>query len=201
MYNEFNEKCSTTDRKETYYPSIMINDHLYELNITDVPTISYFPVNSYYEWSDFRYYGLRSATAYILVFDLSNLDSFQFVRNMREQMINSRDMKRVPLVIVGNKSDLVDEVSTTGPSSSLAPPGSDAAQRKRRDFATLVKKHWKCTYVECSARENYGIVSVFKQLLDVIDSLESRPTDNKEVYAPMMDNIQEAFDGNKCVIT
>lgn len=42
-----------------------------------MPTIPYFPVSSHLEWTDFRYYGLRSATAYVLVFDLSNQDTFQ----------------------------------------------------------------------------------------------------------------------------
>lgn len=50
---------------------------MYELKITDLPTIPYFPVSSHLEWTDFRYYGLRSATAYVLVFDLSNQDTFQ----------------------------------------------------------------------------------------------------------------------------
>jgi len=54
----------------------MLADRLYELKITDLPTIPYFPVNSHLEWTDFRYYGLRSATAYVLVFDLSNQDTF-----------------------------------------------------------------------------------------------------------------------------
>lgn len=157
-------------------------------------------MNTYCEWADFRFYGLRNATAYILVFDLSNVDSFQYVRTMREQMMESRDMKRVPLLIVGNKQDLVsgDPSGSAGP-PALLPPGADAAQRKRRDIVNLVRKHWKCAYVECSARHNWGVVAVFKELMDVIDSTDSRRGE-KEIYTPMIDNIHEAFDGNKCTI-
>lgn len=200
MYNEFSEKYVPTERKQTYYPTIIINDHLFEVKISDIPVISYFPVNTYCEWADFRFYGLRNATAYIMVFDLANVDSFQFVRTVREQMMESRDMKRVPLLIVGNKQDLVGEVPTGG-SPALLPPGADANMRKRRDIVNLVRKHWKCTYVECSARHNWGVVAVFKELMDVIDSVDPQRTGQKEIYNPMIDNINEALDGNKCIIS
>ncbi|GIY91088.1 hypothetical protein CEXT_270221 [Caerostris extrusa] len=37
--------------------------------------------------------------------------------------------------------------------------------REVRDVPALVKKHWKCSYVECSARHNYHVVSLFKELV------------------------------------
>lgn len=52
-----------------------------------------------------RYYGLRSATAYILVFDVNLPETFQYVKNMREQILQSR-AKEVPILVVGNKHDL-----------------------------------------------------------------------------------------------
>lgn len=58
----------------------------------------------------FRYYGLRSATAYILVFDVNLPETFQYVKNMREQILQSR-AKEVPILVVGNKHDLGELVS------------------------------------------------------------------------------------------
>lgn len=103
VWNEFSDCYVPTTRKQTYFPTVIINDHLYEINLSDVPVISYFPGNSFYEWSDFRFYGLRSATAYVLVYDLSNAETFQYIRTLREQMAESRDMRNVPLLVVGNK--------------------------------------------------------------------------------------------------
>lgn len=77
VWSEFSEEYTPTERRETFYPSVVLADRLYELKITDLPAIPYFPVSSHLEWTDFRYYGLRSATAYVLVFDLSNQDTFQ----------------------------------------------------------------------------------------------------------------------------
>lgn len=77
VWSEFSEEYKPTERRETFYPSVVLADRLYELKITDLPMIPYFPISSHLEWTDFRYYGLRSANAYVLVFDLSNQDTFQ----------------------------------------------------------------------------------------------------------------------------
>lgn len=222
VWNDFADEYSPTDRKHTFYPSVIINDHLYEVKISDIPVIPYFPVNSYYEWTDFRFYGLRNATAYILVFDLSNIDTFQYIKMIREQIYESRDMRNVPLLVVGNKQDLIcnSNVNTVGSSSSgstgglqqLALPstsgtstllyGHSAEHRdKRRDIVNLVKKHWKCGYVECSAKYNWRVVAVFKELMKTIDAMESVQTcKDRDASTPMMDNIHEALEGNRCVI-
>lgn len=56
----------------------------------------------------------------------------------------------VPILVVGNKRDL---------------------QRQRfmprRAVSVLVKKTWKCGYVECSAKYNWHVVLLFKELLGI----------------------------------
>ncbi|XP_017785119.1 PREDICTED: ras-like protein family member 10B [Nicrophorus vespilloides] len=188
VWNEFCEDYEATDRKHTYYPSVITNERLYEIKISDLPVIPYFPVNSYYEWTDYRFYGLRSATAYILVFDLSNLETFQYVKTLREQICESRNMSNVPVLVVGNKQDLITE-EPAGSSKTLG-----AAEEKRRDIVNLVKKHWKCGYVECSAKYNWKVIAAFKELINMIDSIEVRD------QSPILDNLQDALDRNKCVI-
>lgn len=167
---------------------MITNERLYEIKITDLPVIPYFPVNSYYEWTDYRFYGLRSATAYILVFDLSNIETFQYVKTLREQICESRNVTGVPMLVVGNKQDLVAVEGEGGAG------GGKGGDDRRRDIANLVKKHWKCGYVECSAKYNWKVVAVFRELINMVDSVEVRD------QSPMLDNIQEALDRNKCVV-
>lgn len=149
-------------------------------------------MNSYYEWTDYRFYGLRSATAYVLVFDLSNIETFQYVRTLREQICESRNTSNVPLLVVGNKEDLVatEEYTTSGGKPAISGGNED----RRRDIVNLVKKHWKCGYIECSAKYNWKVVAVFRELINMIDNVEIRD------QSPMMDNIQDALDRNKCTI-
>lgn len=170
VWNEFSDEYVPTDRKHTYYPSVIINDQMYEMKISDIPVIPYFPVNSYYEWTDFRFYGLRSATAYVLVFDLCNVDSFQYIRNLRDQMTESRDMRHVPLLVVGNKQDLLqphtEVMGTAGVTGA-----SDVELRP--DIAALVRSHWRCGYAECSARRRWQVLAVFQQLMRAVQHMEA----------------------------
>lgn len=191
VWNDFCEDYVPTDRKHTYYPSVITNDRLYEIKISDLPVIPYFPVNSYYEWTDYRFYGLRSAHAYILVFDLSNIETFQYVKTLREQISESRNMQNVPLLVVGNKEDLIAPPEDAAVGKNAITSG---LEEKRRDIINLVKKHWKCGYIECSAKFNWKVVAVFKELITMIDNCEIRD------QSPMLDNIQEALDRNKCSI-
>lgn len=204
MWNEFDDKYVSTDKKHTYYPSVIINDRLYELKISDIPVIPYFPVNAYYEWTDYRFYGLRSATAYVLVFDLSNVDTFQYVRTLREQMIESRDMSDVPLIIVGNKQDLIqvqDRSSgeTSPTKNGVARTWSDTNRRKREDIVSLVTKHWKCNYIECSAKYNWKVMQLFKEVMEMIDSSYTIQQQHDH-FATVIDNISDENDKNKCNI-
>lgn len=214
MWNSFSDDYVATDSKHTYYPSVMINDHLYELKILDIPVIPYFPVNSYYEWSDYRFFGLRSANAYILVFDLSNLDTFEYIKTIHGQIAESTDTRNVPLLVVGNKQDLLLTPSVSGGNGSgnnsrmqmeiMAGPSDDGTGERRRNIMTVVKKHWKCRYVECSARHKWQVIAVFKELMTCIDAIECSDSTGrvmyKEVCSPVIDNIHETVYRNKCVI-
>lgn len=161
VWCEFSEEYRPTEKRETFYPSVVLADRLYELKITDLPTIPFFPVSSDLEWTDFRYYGLRSATAYVLVFDLSNQETFQYIKQLREQIYEARDMRGVPLLVVGNKQD---ELSSSAASGTMY-----------RDNVNRVRKDWKCGYIECSARFNYRVVQVFRELMKSIQAVEGRP--------------------------
>ncbi|KAH8041877.1 hypothetical protein HPB51_019258 [Rhipicephalus microplus] len=150
VWSEFSETYVPTESRRTYHPSVVVNGRLYDLQVTDLPVVPYFPANSFYEWSDFRYCGLRSASAYVLVFDLNAPETFQYVKNMREQIVESRNMQGVPVFVVGNKHDLGEP-------------------REHREVAGLVKKHWRCGYVECSAKYNWHVGLLFREIVRALD--------------------------------
>ncbi|XP_052751966.1 ras-like protein family member 10B isoform X1 [Galleria mellonella] len=205
VWSDFSEEYVPTDRKHTFYPSVIINEHLYEVKITDVPVIPYFPINSYYEWAHYRFYGLRNATAYILVFDLSNVETFQYIRTLREQMVESRDMRNVPVLVVGNKQDLLCSNTPSAASGlqqlAIAESACGDSREKRRNIVNLVRKHWKCGYVECSAKYNWRVIAVFKELMEMIDALEW--SGGGRTSEPMPDSSAGGGAGsheNRCVV-
>jgi len=105
----FQSSYYPTAKKETYYPSVIHHDRKYNLKVVDIPDIPFLQVSSYYNPSDMKAYGLRDANAYILVFDLLSPDSFDYIAGMFSQINESRDLGKVPVVVVGNKTDKVND--------------------------------------------------------------------------------------------
>uniref|UniRef100_H3DEJ3 RAS-like, family 10, member A n=1 Tax=Tetraodon nigroviridis TaxID=99883 RepID=H3DEJ3_TETNG len=152
IYNDFSEVYTPTRTRYVHRPSVILNGNMYELKILDVPPISSFPSSSSQEWLDLRCRGVRNANAYILVYDICCVESFEYVKMIRQQIVEHREgsSHEVPILVVGNKRDL---------------------QRQRfmprRAVSVLVKKTWKCGYVECSAKFNWHVVLLFKELLGI----------------------------------
>uniref|UniRef100_A0A1I8JLD8 CASPASE_P10 domain-containing protein n=1 Tax=Macrostomum lignano TaxID=282301 RepID=A0A1I8JLD8_9PLAT len=137
--------------------------------LVDCPPLRYFPANSLQEFSDFRGYGLRSASGYAL---------------------NSTGNRHTELgdgagndVIGGREKDFAEALT-----------GKDKASKEaRREAGNLVRKQWKCLYVECSAKYNWHVSAAFRELLKAIDHKDFG-------HKPTSARVQEAFRRNQCSV-
>lgn len=100
-----------------------------------------------------------------------NLYCFVFFSPCREG-----SSSEVPILVVGNKRDL---------------------QRQRfmprRAVSVLVKKTWKCGYVECSAKFNWHVILLFKELLGIAVARGMRQNHTSI-------RLQGALQRNRCTI-
>ncbi|OCU01629.1 ras-like protein family member 10B [Xenopus laevis] len=144
---EFPEEYTPTEHRELHQASTVLSGRLYELHILDVPHMHRYPGTAGQEWMDPRFRGLRNSRAFILVFDICSPESFHYVKVLRQQILDSTS-KSPLIVVVGNKRDQQKH--------RFAP---------RQVLSVLVKKSWKCGYLECSARSNWHILLLFKELL------------------------------------
>ncbi|KAM4709776.1 ras-like protein family member 10A isoform 2-T2 [Discoglossus pictus] len=145
--HEFQEEYTPTEHRELHRASAVLSGRMYELLILDLPNLSRYPGTAGQEWLDPRFRGLRNSRVFILVFDICSPESFHHVKQLRQQILDSTS-KSPLIVVVGNKRD----------------------QQKHRFvprnvLSLLVKKSWKCGYLECSARSNWHILLLFKELL------------------------------------
>nr|XP_036871310.1 ras-like protein family member 10B isoform X1 [Manis javanica] len=178
LYNEFSEVCVPTTARRLYLPAVVMNGHVHDLQILDFPPISAFPVNTLQEWADACCRGLRSVHAYILVYDICCFDSFEYVKTIRQQILETRVIgtSETPIIIVGNKRDLQR--------GRVIP---------RWNVSHLVRKTWKCGYVECSAKYNWHILLLFSELLKSVGCVRC-----KHVHAAL--RFQGALRRNRCAI-
>ena len=90
---------------------------------------------------------MKSGQGFLLVFSITSLSSLNELYELREQIVRIKDDDRVPLVIVGNKSDLEDQRAIT----------------RARAFA-LSESWGHAPYYETSARRRANVDEAFQDL-------------------------------------
>ena len=90
---------------------------------------------------------MKSGQGFLLVFSITSSSSLRELADLREQLVRIKDDDRVPMVLVGNKSDLED----------------DRVVSRSRAYA--VSSSWgNKPYYETSARRRTNVDEVFKDL-------------------------------------
>jgi Ras-related protein Rap-1B len=90
---------------------------------------------------------MKQGQGFLLVFSITSASSLNELSELREQIIRIKDDEKVPLVIVGNKSDLED----------------DRAVPRARAFG-LSQSWGNAPYYETSARRRANVNEVFIDL-------------------------------------
>ncbi|BFZ02737.1 hypothetical protein BsWGS_05776 [Bradybaena similaris] len=96
-----------------------------------------------------RKLAIDNGDAFVLVYSVDSESSFQEISSLRQQILDEREDKDVPIVIVANKTDI-------GVSNRAILP--ETAE-------SLVCMDWGNGYVEASAKDNVNIVGIFKEIL------------------------------------
>ncbi|XP_053862658.1 ras-like protein family member 10A isoform X2 [Malaclemys terrapin pileata] len=151
LYNDFTDTYSPTGSRDIYRPSVIYNGNMYDMKIMDGNVAGPGSLHSLpQEWLDLTCRGLRNTNAIVLVYDICNPESFEYVKMVQQQILENRTggTNEAPIIVVGNKRDQQKQRFTP-----------------RRTLSVLVKKSWKCGYMECSAKYNWHIVLLFKELL------------------------------------
>eukprot|EP00753_Platysulcus_tardus_P016487 PLAT5765.1.p2 GENE.PLAT5765.1~~PLAT5765.1.p2 ORF type:complete len:188 (+),score=55.36 PLAT5765.1:68-631(+) len=90
---------------------------------------------------------IHDGEGFLVVFSLADRSSFEDIFRTRELIIRAKDSDRIPVVLVGNKCDLVEE------------------RQVSREAAEAVAKRWDCPYMETSAKTKINNVECFHQLV------------------------------------
>ncbi|XP_065082271.1 GTP-binding protein Di-Ras1 [Ochlerotatus camptorhynchus] len=115
-------------------------------------TLDILDTSGSYEFPAMRALSISSADAFILVYDITDSVTFEEVKAIREQIHEIKSTTAVPIVVVGNKTDLADE-------------DDDIRQIPRGTTDSMVTVDWENGFVEVSAKLNRNVSQVFKELL------------------------------------
>ncbi|CAM5097338.1 unnamed protein product [Natator depressus] len=105
-----------------------------------------------YSFPAMRKLSIQNSDAFALVYAVDDTESFESVKSLREEILEVKEDKFPPIVVVGNKAE---------------------ANRERQvlteDALSLVELDWNNRFLEASAKENENVVEVFRELLQQVN--------------------------------
>lgn len=99
------------------------------------------------EYSAMRDQYMRTGQGFLCTFSVTSRSSFDEISSFREQILRVKDSDTVPIVLVGNKCDLMVDRQVT------STEGADLA------------KAFGCPFFECSAKARINVEESFYQLV------------------------------------
>uniref|UniRef100_UPI00398E72B8 rasd family member 4 n=1 Tax=Pristiophorus japonicus TaxID=55135 RepID=UPI00398E72B8 len=101
-----------------------------------------------YSFPAMRKLSIQSSDAFALVYAIDNAESFETVKSLRDEILDIKEDKYTPIVVIGNKTDNLSD-----------------KQVSSEDIMSLVELEWNNRYLESSAKDNANVVEVFRELL------------------------------------
>ncbi|TNN59998.1 GTP-binding protein Rhes [Liparis tanakae] len=111
-------------------------------------TVEILDTSGSYSFPAMRKLSIQNSDAFALVYALDDPESLEAVKSLRDEILEIKEDKNTPIVVVGNKSDRKQE-----------------RQVSNEDVLATVESDWNNSYLEASAKDNVNVVEVFKELL------------------------------------
>ncbi|XP_031730518.1 rasd family member 4 [Anarrhichthys ocellatus] len=111
-------------------------------------TVEILDTSGSYSFPAMRKLSIQNSDAFALVYALDDAESLEAVKSLRDEIMEIKEDKNMPIVVVGNKSDREQE-----------------RQVSNKDVLSTVEQDWNNSYLETSAKDNTNVVEVFKELL------------------------------------
>ncbi|TGZ57542.1 ras homolog enriched in brain [Temnothorax americanus] len=129
--------------ENTFTKSTRVNSQDYELKLVDT--------SGQDEYSIFPTQYSMDIHGYVLVYSITSSKSFEIVQIIYDKLLDITGKLHVPIVLVGNKTDLyVDRMVTTDQGKRLA-------------------NSWNAAFLETSAKQNESVADIFHTLLKEIE--------------------------------
>ena len=99
---------------------------------------------------------------FIFVYSVTAPSTFYGIANMRDQLIRVKDSENVPIILVGNKCDLVDSRAVT------------------TDQGAQLAEQFHCKFLEASACTKQNVNEIFHELVREIRKTQPPKKESKK---------------------
>jgi len=128
--------------EDSYTKQCVIDDDVARLDILDTAGQE--------EFSAMREQYMRSGEGFLLVFSLTERQSFEEVYKFHKQVLRVKDRDEFPMLIVGNKADM------------------DRQRQVSTADCEDIAKQLKTPFIECSAKNRMNVDQAFHELVRLI---------------------------------
>ncbi|KPP71000.1 GTP-binding protein Rhes-like [Scleropages formosus] len=111
-------------------------------------TIEIMDTSGSYSFPAMRKLSIQNSDAFALVYAIDDPESLEAVKSLRDEILEVKEDKFTPIVVVGNKADREGERQVTS-----------------EDVLSTLELDWNNCLLEASAKENDNVVEVFRELL------------------------------------
>ncbi|XP_061688283.1 ras-related protein O-RAL-like [Syngnathoides biaculeatus] len=138
MYDEFVEDYEPT-KADSYRKKVVLDGEDVQIDILDTAGQE--------DYAAIRDNYFRSGEGFLLVFSITEQESFAATSEFREQILRVKEEDAIPMLLVGNKSDLEER------------------RKVSVDEAAAKVNEWGVQYVETSAKTRANVDKVFFDLM------------------------------------
>ncbi|XP_064423484.1 rasd family member 4 [Latimeria chalumnae] len=141
------------DTFETKYKRTVDELHSKEYDLGEMKIkVEIMDTSGSYSFPAMRKLSIKSSDAFALVYAIDEAESFETVKRLRDEILEIKEDKYTPVVVVGNKTDK-----------------EEGRQVSTEDVLSTVELDWNNRFLEASAKENENVVEVFRELLQQIN--------------------------------
>lgn len=90
---------------------------------------------------------IKNGQGFLLIYSLLNRQTFNDLKAIKDQILRVKNMDTVPMILVGNKSDMFDEREVTA------------------NEAKLLAEEWGCPHFETSAKTSSNVDEMFSEIV------------------------------------
>ncbi|CAF3325392.1 unnamed protein product [Rotaria socialis] len=173
MYDEFVVDYEPT-KADSYRKAVMLDGEEVQIDILDTAgQENYAAIRDTY---------IRSGEGFLLVFDVTDAESFSDLTDLYEQILRVKNGgTNIPAILVGNKIDLAERRKVT----------LDEAEQKART--------WSIRYIETSAKTKHNVDKVFCELMRIVRPFKN-PVRDPGPAAPRPTKSPKTKKDRKCII-
>ncbi|KAJ8264127.1 hypothetical protein GJAV_G00145490 [Gymnothorax javanicus] len=111
-------------------------------------TIEIMDTSGSYSFPAMRKLSIQNSDAFALVYAIDDPESLEAVKSLRDEILEVKEDKFTPIVVVGNKTDRASERLVSS-----------------EDVLSTVELEWNNCFLEASAKKNENVLEVFRELL------------------------------------